>query len=105
MNSSTGQYNTIREREINTESGGHSSTTAVSHVHEQYDEVATFRDRQDGKECHSKQESKKVTLLDCEIVCVIPTEDQRSKEISSGYQLFDDEMYSTNQSTSTKMEQ
>ena len=105
MNSSTGQYNTIREREINTESGGHSSTTAVSHVHEQYDEVATFRDRQDGKECHSKQESKKATLPDYEIVCVIPTEDQGSKEISSDHQLFGDEMYSTNQPTSTKMEQ
>ena len=108
MNSSTGQYNTIREREIITESRGHSSTTAVTHVHEEYDEVATFKDRQDSKECHSKQESKKaykVTPLDCEIVCVIPTEDQRSKEISSDHQLFDDEMYSTNQSASTKMGQ
>ena len=108
VNLNSGQYKTIGEREMNTKSDGLSSTRALTHVHEAYDEVEIFRDRQDGKECHSKQESKKackVTPQEYEIVCVIPTEDQRSKEISNNHQFFDDDMYSTNQSVSTKMGQ
>ena len=100
---SLGLYNTIRETQVNTEYDEHS--LAAIHAHEQYDEVATFSDKESDR-CHRKQENKtayEMTALDYETVCLAPNEDQKSKEVAGDNKLFDDDLYSTTQSGFTKI--
>lgn len=109
VNFDLGFYNTFEERQANTYSDGQS--LAESHTHEQYDEVATFRNRslQNEREClrfkkkgDRTAHDHEMTPLDYETVCQRPDEHQRSKKISTNHNLnvFDDDIYSTTQSDS-----
>ena len=88
---------------MNTEYDEHS--LAAIHAYEQYDEVATFNDKESGR-CHRKQENRtayEMTPLDYEMVYLAPNEDQKSKEVVGDNKLFDDDLYSTTQSGFAKV--
>ena len=84
-------------------------TSTATHTHEQYDEGANFSDRESDYRrwhCHRKQENKtayEMTPLDYETVCLAPNEDQKSRKKASDNKLFDDDLYSTTQSSFTKI--
>ena len=98
---SSALHNLSRDKQLNAESNGHSSTGAD--VHEQYN----FQDKcmQSEREHYTsrKQGDKvayEITPLDYEIVCQTPNEDQKTKEISDDHKLFDNDIYSKTQSAS-----
>ena len=69
VNFNLGLYSTFEERQVNTDSDGHSFKLAATHTHEQYDKIATFRDRslQSEKECLRSKKKGDITACDHEM--------------------------------------